>query len=115
ASKPQTRIVPEAPGHEGHGGTDRFQRSWRLAGDEAPVVACMDPHQLVDDGIDWPNRGVTGTRRKRPKHLGNEGAQILPQHSIQQCLVHGTCHESSPSLSFAGADLSAAPLNTRAL
>ena len=69
--------MPEAPGHKGHGGADRFQRPGRLGDDEPPGFARMHLHQLVDDRIDMPVVKIGITGRDSQECLDNKGAKIL--------------------------------------
>ena len=81
---PAARIVTEEPCNIGHRHADRFQGPRRLVDQEPGDVAGLNPHQLVDDGVDVPVRQVGCTRQYGLEALPDKEAQVAPQKGRQE-------------------------------
>ena len=98
---PAARIVTEQPCNIGHRHGDRFQGPRRLVDQEPGDVAGLNPHQLVDDGVDMPVRQIGCTRQYGLEALPDKEAQVAPQEGRQSgMLVHLGAFLSEPASGF---------------
>ena len=71
--------LTQQPGYVSDRDADRFQRARRLVDQEPSVLAGMDSHQLMNDGVDVPVRKIRCAWQNGVEDLPDEVAQIGPQ------------------------------------